>query len=169
MAFALRNVEIVTPFRIIPNGSIVIEGKKIVAIGKTSELDIPVGIKKYDLDRMVLTPGYIDLLVHGGGGYGFADMSMEAVEHISEHFFQHGTTGLLASLYSKPEGDMVADVGRIAEFCSTSRDSNVWGMHLEGPFINKKWHGAMLVDYLWQPSVEGWSKLFAAGHGYFSS
>jgi N-acetylglucosamine-6-phosphate deacetylase len=39
-------------------------------------------------------------------------------------------------------------------------------MHLEGPFINKKWHGAMKVDYLWQPSVDGWNKLYAAGQGY---
>jgi N-acetylglucosamine-6-phosphate deacetylase len=166
MTFAIRNVEIVTPFRIIPNASILIEGKKITAVGKTSEVEIPVGTKTYDFDGMVLTPGFIDLLVHGGGGYGFADMSKEAVENISQFYFRHGTTGLLASLFSKPEKDMVADVSRIAEFCSSSKNSNVWGMHLEGPFINKKWHGAMLVDYLWQPSVEGWSKLYAAGHGY---
>jgi N-acetylglucosamine-6-phosphate deacetylase len=166
MTFAIRNVDIVTPFRIIPNGSILVEGKKIAAVGKTSEVAIPSGTKTFDLDGMVLTPGYIDLLVHGGGGFGFADMSIEAVEHISQHFFQHGTTGLLASLYSKPEKDMLADVTRIAEFCSASKNSNVWGMHLEGPFINKKWHGAMLVDYLWQPSVEGWKKLHAAGNGY---
>lgn len=166
MTFALRNVDIVTPFRIIQKGSILVEGKKIAAIGKTAEITIPSGAKTYDLDGMVLTPGYIDLLVHGGGGFGFADMSKEAVEHISHHFFQHGTTGLLAALYSKPEHDMVADIRRIAEFCAASKDSNVWGMHLEGPFINKKWHGAMKVDYLWQPSVEGWNRLYDAGQGY---
>lgn len=166
MLFAIRNVDIVTPFRVIPNGTIVVEGKKIAAIGKAAEVQIPEGTRTYDLDGMVLTPGYIDLLVHGGGGYGFADMSQEAVEHISQHFFQHGTTGLLASLYSKPEQDMLTDARTIAEFCRSAKDSNVWGMHLEGPFINKKWHGAMKVDYLWQPSVEGWKKLHSAGQGY---
>jgi len=166
MTFAIRNVDIVTPFRIIQQGTIIVEGKKIAGIGKTAEVAVPKGIRTYDLDGMILTPGYIDLLVHGGGGYGFTDMSREAVEHISQHFFRHGTTGLLASLYSKPESDMVADVSRIAEFCMNSKASNVWGMHLEGPFINKKWHGAMKVDYLWQPSVEGWTKLHAAGQGY---
>lgn len=166
MTFAIRNVEIVTPFRIISHGTIIVEGKKIAGIGKAAEVSVPKGMRTYDLDGMILTPGYIDLLVHGGGGYGFADMSLEAVEHISQHFFRHGTTGLLASLYSKPESDMVADVSRIAEFCMSSKGSNVWGMHLEGPFINKKWHGAMKVDYLWQPSVEGWAKLHAAGQGY---
>lgn len=165
-SFAIRNIDIVTPFRVIANGAILIEGKKIAAIGKTSEVTIPKGTRTFDLDGMTLTPGFIDLLVHGGGGYGFADMSREAVEHISQHFFRHGTTGLLAALYSKPEKDMVADVHRIAEFCASSKNSNVWGMHLEGPFINKKWHGAMKVEYLWQPSVEGWQKLHAAAQGY---
>ena len=166
MTLAIRNVDIVTPFRIIQRGSLLVEGKKIAAIGKPSEVAIPKGTKSYDFDGMMLTAGYIDLLVHGGGGYGFADMSKEAVENISQHFFRHGTTGLLAALYSKSEKEMVADVKRIREFCSSSKRSNVWGMHLEGPFINRKLHGAMKIEYLWQPSVEGWQKLFSAGGSY---
>lgn len=166
MNFAIKNVEIVTPFRIIEKGSVVIEGKKIAAIGRSSEVEIPATIKTYDFDGMMLTPGFIDLLVHGGGGYGFADMSVEAVENISEFYFRHGTTGMLAALYSKPESDMVADVKRIADFCRSSNHSNVWGMHLEGPFINRDLHGAMKVDYLWEPNVAGWLKLYEASNGY---
>ncbi len=93
-------------------------------------------------------------------------MSMEAVQHISEFYFKHGTTGLLAALYSKPESDMVADVRRIADFCHASNHSNVWGMHLEGPFINRALHGAMKVEYLWEPNVAGWLKLYEASNGY---
>jgi N-acetylglucosamine-6-phosphate deacetylase len=166
VTFAISGVDIVTPFRIIERGSLLVEGKKIAAIGSSAEVKIPAGTKTYDFDSMLLTPGYIDLLVHGGGGHGFADMSEEAVENISQFYFRHGTTGLLAALYSKPEEAMVADVRRIAEFCSSSEGSNVWGMHLEGPFINKKLHGAMKVEYLWRPSVEAWQKLYDAGSGY---
>ncbi|MBI3578140.1 MAG: N-acetylglucosamine-6-phosphate deacetylase [Ignavibacteriales bacterium] len=166
MNFAIKNVDIVTPFRIIEKGSVIIEGKKIAAIGRSSEVPIPAAVKTYDFDGMMLTPGFIDLLVHGGGGYGFADMSMEAVQHISEFYFKHGTTGMLAALYSKPEHDMVADVKRIADFCRSSNHSNIWGMHLEGPFINRDLHGAMKVEYLWKPDVAGWKKLYEASGGY---
>lgn len=166
MNFAIKNVDIVTPFRIIEKGSVIIEGKKIAAIGRSSEVAIPGTVKTYDFDGMMLTPGFIDLLVHGGGGYGFADMSIEAVQHISEFYFKHGTTGMLAALYSKPERDMVADVKRIADFCRSSNHSNVWGMHLEGPFINRDLHGAMKVEYLWNPDVAGWKKLYEASGGY---
>lgn len=167
MKFAIKNVEIVTPFRIIEKGSVIVEGKKIAALGRSSEVQIPSSVRTYDFDGMMLTPGFIDLLVHGGGGYGFADMSIEAVENISDFYFKHGTTGLLAALYSKPETDMVADVKRIADFCHSSNNhSNVWGMHLEGPFINRDLHGAMKVEYLWEPNVAGWQKLYDASNGY---
>lgn len=167
MSFAITNIDIITPFRILEKGTVVIDGKKISSIGGPKEIHIPKAMKVYDGEGMMLTPGFIDLLVHGGGGYGFADMSVEAVEHISEFFFSHGTTGMLAALYSKPEKDMIADVSRIAEFCRTSKGSkNVWGIHLEGPFINRDLHGAMKADYLWQPSAKGWQKLFEASQGY---
>ncbi len=70
MNFAIKNVDIVTPFRIIEKGAVIVEGKKIAAIGRSSEVAIPASVKTYDFDGMMLTPGFIDLLVHGGGGYG---------------------------------------------------------------------------------------------------
>jgi N-acetylglucosamine-6-phosphate deacetylase len=165
MSFAIQHVDIVTPFRVIKNGSVIVEGKKIAAIGEAEEVDIPASLRTYDFEGMTLTPGFIDLLVHGGGGYGFADMSFEAVEKVSEFFFQHGTTGILAALYSKPEPDLITDVKRIADFCKSAKGSNVWGIHLEGPFINKELHGAMKAEYLWEPNVERWNKLYAVSQG----
>ena len=166
MSFAIRNIDIVTPFRMVEAGTIVVEGRRIAAIGTAKEVFIPTKHRTFDCAGMILTPGFIDLLVHGGGGYGFADMSLESVRHISEFFFSHGTTGMLAALYSKPAKDMVADVKRIAQFCQNSKKSNIWGIHLEGPFINKNLHGAMKADYLWKPSVPGWQNLFEASKGF---
>lgn len=166
MNFTIKNIDIVTPFRLIEGGTIVVEGRKIVAIGEAKEVQIPEKHRTFDCADMILTPGFVDVLVHGGAGYGFADMSPEAVKRISEFFFSHGTTGMLAALYSKPEKDMVADVKRITEFCQNSTGSNIWGIHLEGPFINKSLHGAMKADYLWTPSVPGWHKLFEASKGF---
>ncbi len=166
MNFAIKEIDIVTPFRLIEAGSIVVEGKKIVAIGDRKDVHIPEKYRVFEGEGMILTPGFVDLLVHGGAGYGFADMSLEAVKRISEFAFAHGTTGMLAALYSKPEKDMVADVKRIAEFCQNSKGSNIWGIHLEGPFINKTLHGAMKADYLWKSSVTGWQKLHEASKGF---
>lgn len=166
MNFAIKNADIVTPFRIINRGSAVIEGKKISAIGSADEVTIPSKLRTFDCEGMILTPGFVDLLVHGGGGFGFADMSSESVEKISQFFFQHGTTGMLAALYSKSEKDLGEDVRRIVEFIKTSKSSNIWGIHLEGPFINPEMHGAMKAEYLWKPEAEKWKRLYEASQGY---
>lgn len=166
MTLALTHARIVTPFRIIENGTLLVDGRQISGIGPESEVRVPSGATVYDCSGMIVTPGFIDLLVHGGGGWGFADMSIEAVRNISEFFYRHGTTGLLAALYSKPEKEMVADAERIAQFIRSSPGTNVVGMHLEGPFINKDFHGAMKSEYLWQPDVRRWQALHKAGAGF---
>jgi N-acetylglucosamine-6-phosphate deacetylase len=166
MRYALTNMDIVTPFRHVERGVVLIEDGIIAGIGGPQDFPVPSDIPIYDLEGKILAPGFIDLLVHGGGGYGFADTDPEAVGKISEFFFAHGTTGLCAALYSKPEAEMVADVERIAGFAEKTRGKgNVWGIHLEGPFINPELHGAMKVEYLWKANLDGWNRLLAAGKG----
>lgn len=165
MSYAVRNVKIVTPFRIIENGSVIVTGKKISALGGVEDVNIPSSMKSYDMNGMILTPGFIDVLVHGGGGAGFADDNEESIGTVSDFFFEHGTTGLLASLYSKPLKLLVKDVARIAKYVESHKDTNVKGIHMEGPFINPEMKGAMKEEYLWEPDVDRWNQLFAASKG----
>lgn len=164
MDLAFSNARIVTPFRIIEDGTLVTDGSTIAAIGESADVTVPAGVKRIDIEGMWLVPGFIDLLVHGGGGHGFADPNDAAVEEISRFYLRHGTTGMLAALYSKPERDLLADVRRVAEFVRAGR-SNVWGIHLEGPFINSDLHGAMKADYIWKPDLEAWERLYSASGG----
>ncbi len=166
MNYALKNVKIVTPFRIVENGTIVITGKQISNMGKVSDVNISTDIPVYDLGGMTVTPGFIDLLVHGGGGKGFADDSDESINTISDFFFSHGTTGMLASLFSKKIDLLKNDVNRVATYAERHKDSNIWGIHMEGPFINPLIKGAHKIEYLWEPSVEMWNELNASARGY---
>ncbi|HAP36590.1 MAG TPA: N-acetylglucosamine-6-phosphate deacetylase [Bacteroidetes bacterium] len=166
MNYALKNVKIVTPFRIVENGTIVITGKQISNMGKVSDVNISSEIPVYDLSGMIVTPGFIDLLVHGGGGKGFADDSDESINTISDFFFSHGTTGMLASLFSKKIDLLKNDVNRVATYAERHKDSNIWGIHMEGPFINPLIKGAHKIEYLWEPSVEMWNELNASARGY---
>ena len=166
MKYALKNVKVITPFRIIEPATLIVSKSKIDAVGLTSEINIPPSTKIYDCKGMMLTPGFIDLLVHGGGGFGFADDSTESLKKISEYFFKNGTTGILASLYSKPLPNLVKDVKRISKFALSNKKTNIWGIHMEGPFINKDLKGAMKEEYLWKPDVKKWKKLFSASNGF---
>ena len=50
---------------IIENGTIIIDGNKIVAVGKTSEVPIPAGTKEMDCTGKTIMPGFIDAHAHG--------------------------------------------------------------------------------------------------------
>jgi N-acetylglucosamine-6-phosphate deacetylase len=165
-AYAVQNVKIVTPFRIVEPGAIIVTGKQITGMGKISDVTIPNGVPVYDLAGLTLTPGFIDLLVHGGKGAGFADDSDDAITTISEFFFEHGTTVMLASLFSKKMPLLKKDMKRLADYIDHHPASNIRGIHMEGPFINPIIKGAHKIDYLWEPDVTMFTELNSASRGY---
>jgi N-acetylglucosamine-6-phosphate deacetylase len=167
MMYALRNAKIITPFRIVEPGSIIVDGKRIVNMGKDTDVDIPNGVRSFNLNGMMVVPGFVDLLVHGGNGAGFADDDdPDALRKISKFFFEHGTTGMLASLFSKKMDLLKNDMNRIADYIENHPDSNIWGIHMEGPFINPAIKGAHKIEYLWEPSVEKWNELYESSRGH---
>ena len=165
MAYALTNIKIITPFRIVEQGTIIVSGSKITNMGRVSDVDITSDMHVYDLRGKTITPGFIDLLVHGGGGKGFADDNDESIKTISDFFFSHGTTGMLASLFSKKIDLLKKDVDRIATYSERHTDSNIWGIHMEGPFINPAIKGAHKIEYLWEPNVAMWNELNSSARG----
>lgn len=166
MKLALIGGDIITPFRIIKNGTILIDGGKISELGKSLDKSVLKNCKVIDVSEKIVCPGFVDLLVHGGAGFGFADNSIESIEKISSYFLQYGSTTMLASLFAKPEELLLKDLNRVANYIEKHPDSNIRGIHMEGPFLNKKFKGAMNENYLWKPSAESWNKIWKASKGY---
>lgn len=165
MSIALVGGRIITPFRIVKNGTIIIEDGQISELGKVADVDIPPKSRVIDVSGYTVAPGFVDLLVHGGGGYGFADQSLESIKNASEYFLRHGSTTLLASLYAKPTEQLLGDLRRVAQFIRENPNSNVYGIHMEGPYLNPELKGAMNEGYLWKPSVESWEAMWEASEG----
>lgn len=166
MSIALVGGTIVTPFRIVQNGSIVIQNGKIIELGKTKDVNIPDNSEVIDVSGRMVCPGFVDLLVHGGAGHGFADDNHNSIAEVSNYFMKHGSTTVLASLFAKPEELLLADLDRVGRYIENNPDSNIYGIHMEGPYLNKALKGAMNEDYLWKPSVESWEKIWKASRGH---
>lgn len=163
---ALVGGKIITPFRIIENGTILTEGKRISEIGKSVDINIPGNTEIIDVSGRLICPGFVDLLVHGGGGFGFADENDSSVEKVARYFLEHGSTSVLASLFAKPEELLLKDLRRLADYIESHPESNIRGIHMEGPYLNKQLKGAMNESYLWEPTVESWNKIWEASKGY---
>lgn len=165
MKLALVGGEIVTPFRSIKNGVVIIDEGKVYELGKAEETVIPDDCKVIDVSGSFVCPGFVDLLVHGGGGAGFADENEKSISTVSRYFLEHGSTTVLASLFAKPEKLLLSDLERVAKYIEDNPDSNIRGIHMEGPYLNKELKGAMNESYLWKPTVESWKKMWKASHG----
>lgn len=165
MRLALIGGNIVTPFRMVKQGAIVTEYDLISNLGKMQDVEIPDNTETFDVSGKIVAPGFVDLLVHGGGGYGFADESEESIEKVSQYFLQHGSTTILASLFAKPRNQLLDDLSRVSEYIIAHPRSNIHGIHMEGPYLNKELKGAMNEGYLWTPSVESWEAMWEASRG----
>ena len=165
MSIALVGGKIVTPFRIIENSVLTTKEDKIFEIGYADDLNISDNSEAIDIKDHYLVPGFVDLLVHGGGGFGFSDGIYESIPKISEYFLKHGSTSMLGSLHAKPEKDLLDDLSKLSDFILANPNSNIKAIHMEGPYLNPLLKGAMNEDYLWKPSIESFNKMWEASKG----
>jgi len=121
-----------------------------------------------DAAGAVLTPGFIDLHGHGGGGFSFDDAAAvpggaAAVDGALAVHRAHGTTRSLLSLVANPVPALERSLAAIADMAE--RDPLVLGSHLEGPFLAPSRKGAHNPDFLISPSPAVVEPLLAAARG----
>ncbi len=91
----------------------------------------------------LLLPGFIDLHVHGGGGFDTMGAG-DALQHIARLHARHGTTALLATTMTAPLIEIETALRALAPLCHNrpAGTARVLGVHLEGPYINPARLGA---------------------------
>ncbi len=91
MSKLFTNATLVLADRLLPNGWLLEDGGKIIRYGNG---DAPTGDETIDCGEKYLSPGFIDVHCHGGGGGSF--MSMDLEQHIKamEMHLKHGVTAL---------------------------------------------------------------------------
>lgn len=103
---------------------------------------IPDGCPVERLDGGVITSGFVDLQVNGGGGVMFNDdQSVETLRTMAEAHASLGTAALLATLITDtPERTRAAI--RAVEQAIDARVPGIAGIHLEGPHLSVARKGA---------------------------
>jgi N-acetylglucosamine-6-phosphate deacetylase len=142
-----------------------VDGDRIVQTGSGPAKPTPAwttATERIDVGGHWLTPGFIDLHTHGGGGYAFDD-GPEAIAAALASHRAHGTTRSLLSLVANPLAHVRETLGLIADL--TDSDPLVLGSHLEGPFLAEARRGAHNPDFLREPRPAIVEDLITAGRG----
>lgn len=109
-----------------------------------------------------LTPGFVDIHVHGGGGASHEDGAEAILRALGAHA-AHGTTRTVVSLVSNPLPALAASLATVAELTKTI--PRVLGSHLEGPFLSREHRGAHRAEHLRDPDPEAVAALLGAARG----
>ena len=149
---------------------VVFDGDRITATGDGTGWAAYAGrgADVVDAAGAVLTPGFIDLHAHGGGGFSFDDAasgdgSADAIWRALAAHRAHGTTRSVLSLVANPVAALERSLAAIADLAE--RDPLVLGSHLEGPFLAPGRRGAHNPDFLISPSPSVTGRLAAAARG----
>jgi len=88
----------------------------------------------------IIIPGFLDLHCHGGNGYDVMD-GVDAIKSMSSYHLSKGTTSLLATTMTN---DFENTFKALKDFNLNfkNKNTNLVGVHLEGPFINPSKLGA---------------------------
>ncbi len=135
------NGQVITPNGIIKHGNLLIGDGKIVEVSE-SNIDAPDAVM-LDAKGKYISPGFIDIHIHGGGGHDFMDNTVEAFLGVAELHVKHGTTAMLPTTLSCEKADLLETL-RIYEEANkrNTKGSQFIGIHIEGPYFAVNQRGA---------------------------
>ena len=140
----------------VEKGSVLVENGKIKEINPSNFDDKDV----IDANGLYLSPGFIDVHIHGAGGHDTMDGTFEAINEISKVIVKHGTTAFTPTTMTVAVEDIRKSMEVIKEAKENGTDGAiVLGAHLEGPFISPKAIGAQNPNYLIPPTLENYNAM----------
>lgn len=146
----IYNGNIITPYRIIPDGTVIVTGGLISAVGQGNiEAEDAFEI---DAKGQYIAPGFIDIHVHGGGGHDFMDGNETAFLNIAETHAKYGTTAMLPTTLTSTHEQLLQTLA----IYERANEKNIngaqfLGMHLEGPYFAMNQRGAQDPKYIRDP------------------
>ena len=122
-------------------------------------IDPPAGTRVIDARGRYLSPGFVDIHVHGGGGSGCMDGAPEDVIAIANAHARFGTTTLLPTTWAAPIADQLAAAECVRRAMRMPCLAEIAGIHMEGPFLSPKQSGAQQPGNLLVPAETDWQPL----------
>ncbi|MBI3323035.1 MAG: N-acetylglucosamine-6-phosphate deacetylase [Candidatus Omnitrophica bacterium] len=156
---------VVTPAEVVEQGAVGIEGERIVYAGPAASAPRDPRDPAAKVEGWI-TPGLIDLHLHGAGGRDLMEGTPEAIRQVSRTLAAHGTTAYLATsmvFRDIPSNRHLEAAAQLAG--RPDGGAEVLGIHVEGPFVNPARGGLIRQDRIWPPDPEDLDRILAVAGG----
>ena len=169
-----------TPQEEIKDPLLFIEGGLISAVASRAEREIPKNATVIDLANdglaeAILAPGFVDIHMHGGAGLDLMRATPGELPRLNKFLTTHGVTGYFPTTVAAPLDQTCAALARLADAVEAAQafngedkgtEARPLGIHLEGPFLSHKRRGVHPTEYLVEPTLEIFDRLWQAARGH---
>ena len=120
----------------VPDGVVLLRGGQIEAVGPASAVRLPPGTRRIEAAGRYVVPGFIDIHIHGSGGFRAEDDARGMARHV----IKNGTTWFLPTLMSDDLERMLTAIDQVRGCLgAVAQGATIGGIHLEGPYLNPKY------------------------------
>lgn len=165
-SLCLHNGTILTGSSTIENCALVVEDGQIADIfteKRFAQKQFPAGTRVIDTQGAYIVPGFIDTHIHGAGGFGTEDESVESLLALSKFLVNYGVTAFNPTLY--PSDAMPQAIASLAPALGREEGAAIMGFHLEGPFISPKYAGVQKPETIRAVDIDFMEELWRAAEG----
>lgn len=165
--FIFTNARIVLPDTILDDHYLSVKNGVIESIGKgTPDRKQLNSCTTVDCGGQYLSPGFIDIHCHGGGGADFMDGHMQDILTAARAHLIHGTTGICPTTLTCSDEELFTFFESFRQAREvTEQMPHLLGIHLEGPYFSPAQAGAQPPKYLVHPRPEHYHEILRRGQG----
>ncbi len=153
MKTLIVHAHIVSPDLEIQEAALLLENGRIAAVIQPGE-SLPAADQVIDAENRMIMPGFFDIHCHGADRNDVCDNTVEAIRHIAKRKLQEGVTTWLPTTLTQPQDKLEEIAAKCAEYMANPEFCRTPGLHVEGPFINKKNAGAQNPEYVRPPNFD---------------
>lgn len=157
MKYKICNANVVLEKDILKNQALYIIDGKIATVKKDEDEEDFVAI---DANGMYVSPGFIDMHVHGGGDSDFLDCTVNDFLIPAKMHAKHGTTSIVPTTLSGKTDELITmfDVFREAKK-KNDCGAEFLGLHLEGPYFSIEQCGAQDPSFVRLPDEREYKRI----------
>ena len=168
-----------TPKEEIKNALLFVEDGVISEVCSRAQRELPRNGRVVDFSDdfggCILAPGFVDIHIHGGAGLDVMRAAPAELPHLNKFLTKHGVTGYFPTTVAAPLDQTCQALERLADAIETppsadgdgdAAGARPLGIHLEGPFLSHQRPGVHPLEYLVEPTLELFERLWQAARGH---
>ncbi|VBB05371.1 metal-dependent hydrolase [Lucifera butyrica] len=150
---AIYNANVIQGNAILPHHAVLFTEKILAVVPDASLAAYSVG-ESYDAAGQYLSPGFVDIHIHGSAGSDTMDKNNQALDRVSESIARTGVTSFLPTTMTMDLSRIETALDHIRTRMNPEQEkkgAEILGAHLEGPFISQTYKGAQSATYILSP------------------